>query len=143
MPGPISMNSPISLHALIATINQELCKAGCRYALVYTDMDPLGRMNVRMSSNVETQQIAALLGSLLEPGEKVKQLLADVFKAHPMQAAVAPNPPDPNIDPDEQETPALVEVPVEDAVKLVLETLLTNLQLKGADKASRIVVPGV
>jgi hypothetical protein len=131
------LQSPIA--NTVANVNRELCSHGCRYALIYVDASVNGQVSVRMSSNVEPQHIAGMLGSMLEPGEAVKQILSDLFKAHPMVMAA---PIDPENPPAPDATPVLVEVPVEQAVEMVLATLLTNLQLKGAKPASPIIQLG-
>lgn len=126
---------------IVAEFNRQLCMHGARYALVYVDTVSAvtGQLGVRMSSNVEPPAIASLFGSLLEPGEEVKQMLSDLFKAHPL---MLPVPVDPENPPAPDATPVLIEVPVEQAVEVTLSALLTNLRLKDAQKPSPIVLPG-
>ena len=132
-------SSPIA--TVIKSFNHKLCELRCHYALIYTDTVDLsaGQVGIRMSSNVEPEKIAALLGSLLEPGEKARAMLTDLFKAHPMRF---PAPFDPENPPAADATPVLVEIPTDQAVEMVLTALLTNLQLKGAKKPSPIIMPG-
>jgi hypothetical protein len=121
---------------IVSDFNQQLCANGARYVLLYVDADILGQLNVRCSSNYQKENIGPLLGSMLEAGEAVKEMLSDLFKAHPMRL------PEP-IDPEAPEAPPkLVEVPVEQAVAMVLDALLTNLQLRGAKPASPLVLMG-
>jgi hypothetical protein len=122
---------------LVADFNRKLCANGARYVLIYADADALGRMSIRCSSNYPTEEIGPLLGALLEAGDKVKQMLIDLFKAHPMQLPL-PAPVDPAID----APPELVDVPTEQAVQMVLDALMTNLKLRGAENASPIIRPG-
>ena len=131
--------SPIA--NLIKAFNHKLCELRCSYALIYSDMVDLsaGTVGIRMSSNVEPDKIASLLGSLLEPGEKVRAMLTELFKAHPLRF---PAPIDPANPPAPDATPVLVEVPTAEAVEMVLEALLTNLQLKAAKQPSPIIALG-
>lgn len=126
---------------IIANFNQQLCQHGCHYALIYVDAVNMttGQLGVKMSSNVEPEKIAGLLGSLLEPGEQVRSMLTGLFKAHPLRLPATPDPKNP---PAADATPVLVEVPVDQAVDMALTALLTNLQIKGAKKASPIVLLG-
>jgi len=124
----------------IKAFNHKLCELGCHYALIYTDVDVVsGQVGIRMSSNFNNEQVAGLLGSLLEPSEKARDMLTELFKAHPLRF---PAPVDPENPPAADVTPVLVEVPTEEAVEMVLSALLTNLQLKGAKKPSPIILPG-
>jgi hypothetical protein len=128
---------------LVADFNRKLCANGASYVLVYADTDALGRMSVRCSSNYPQEKIGALLGSLLEAGDTVKQMLADLFKAHPMRLpaqleAVS----DGVVPPAADAPPAFVEIPTEQAIIMVLDALMTNLQLRGAKPESPILLPG-
>jgi hypothetical protein len=130
--------SPIA--TLIKAFNHKLCELQCHYALIYTDTDVLsGQVAIRMSSNFNNEQAASLLGSLLEPGEKARAMLTELFKTHPLRF---PAPIDPANPPAPDATPVLVEVPTAEAVEMVLEALLTNLQLKGAKQPSPIIALG-
>jgi hypothetical protein len=124
---------------LVADFNRKLCANGASYVLVYADTDALGRMSVRCSSNYPQGQIGPLLGSLLEPSEALKQMLSDLFKAQPMRVLA---PVDPENPPAPDAAPAFVEVPTEQAVQMVLDALMINLQLRGVKPASAIIVPG-
>jgi hypothetical protein len=124
---------------LVADFNRKLCANGARYVLIYADADSLGRMSVRCSSNYPQDQIGPLLGALLEAGDKVKQMLTDLFKAHPMQLPATIDPANLSA---EEAPPELVEVPTEQAVQMVLDALMTSLKLRGAEKASPIIQPG-
>jgi len=123
---------------LVAKFNRKLCANGARYVLVYADADALGRMSVRCSSNYPQDQIGPLLGSLLEVGERAKQMLSDLFKAHPMRL---PAPVDSENPPAPDAAPEFVEVPTEQAVQMLLDALMLNLQLRGGKPASAVIVP--
>lgn len=128
---------PYSPSQIVAQFNQNMCASGTSYVVIYTDtVDVLtGKLGVRMGSNVQPAQIAGLLGSLLEPGARVRGLLSDLFKAHPLQVPKAP------VDPNDPEAkPEFVEVPVEQAVEMVVGLLMTNMELKGAQKRSPLLV---
>lgn len=124
---------------LVSKFNRDMCAMRTSFALIYTDTVNIttGQLGVRMSSNVDPPNIASLLGSLLEPGDEVRQLLSDLFKAHPMSAAV---PPPPEAGPNAE--PEIVEVPTEQAVETFLALLFSNLKLKGAKPPSPIIMPG-
>lgn len=141
---------------LVADFNRKLCANGARYVLIYADTDPLGCMNLRCSSNYEHEQIGPLLGAMLEAGEKVKLMLADLLKARPllMPAPVVVSTAEVEAgacpgcgaawngrDVHQCPTPAFVEVPTEQAVQMLLDALMTNLQLRGG-KPSAIIQPG-
>jgi len=126
---------------LVAEFNRKLCANGARYVLVYADTDALGRMSVRCSSNYPQGQIGPLLGSLLEAGDKIRQMLTDLFKAHPMLLPAQPVG-DGVASAVSDASLALVEVPTEQAVEIVLEALMANLKLRGAQPASPILLPG-
>lgn len=121
---------------LIADFNRQLCAQGARYVLLYVDANAVGELGLRCSSNYPAEHVGPLLGSMLEPGEELRLMLSDLFKAHPMRL---PAPVDPENPPA---IPEFVEVPTEQAVEMVLSTIFTNLQLKGAKRASPIVLLG-
>lgn len=141
---------------LIADFNRQLCAQGSRYVLLYVDANAVGELSLRCSSNYPAEHIGPLLGSMLEPSERLRLMLSDLFKAHPMQlpdihcATCKHGLHDGTCGLCTEEgrclchdgKPALVEVPTEQAVEMVLAAIFTNLQLKGAKQASPIVLLG-
>lgn len=132
---------PTPLSQLINRFSQQLSQFDTRFVLVYVDtVDVRGQLAVRLSSNYDQAAIPGLLGSLLEPGLKLREMLTELFRAHPLRVPAPPvdpaNPPEPDA------TPVLVEVPLEEAVEMVCTSLLTNLQLRGVKQPSPIIALG-
>ncbi len=129
---------PTQLTQTVGKFNHELNLLGARYVLVYADVvNAAGQMQVRLASNYDQDAIPGLLGSLLEPGPQLKEMLTELFRAHPLRITV---PADPENPPAPDATPVLVDVPTEKAVEMVCATLLTNLQLRGAKQPSPIIM---
>lgn len=130
---------PTPLSQLIGRFNQQLSALDTRFVLVYVDtIDARGQLAVRLASNYDPAAIPGLLGSLLEPGPKLREMLTELFRAHPMRVPAPADPTSPVTD----ATPVLVEVPLEEAVEMVCTSLLTNLQLRGVKPPSPIITLG-
>lgn len=131
---------PTPVGVLVKQTGQRFSELGAVYVLLYVDtVDARGRLDIRMSSNYQDEQIGPLLGSLLEPGEKVKQMLADLFKTRPLRVQVESMGSEGA--PAQGEDPVFVDVPTDQAVEMVLAALMPNLQLKQAKPKSSIIVP--